>query len=136
MGKRLLGFLRLGFLSFFFGPTLFHDLARPAQGQRVRRHIFGDAGGSGDIGAFSDADRGDQNAVAAYEYAVFDDGLVLVYAVIVAGNGTGADIDFFADFRVTQVTEMVGFRAFAEAAFLQFHEISHVGVFTDFAAWA
>ena len=35
----------------------------------------------------------DQDGVAAYEDAVLDDGFVLVHAVIVAGDGSGADVD-------------------------------------------
>ena len=57
----LLGFLRLGFFSFRFGPAFFHDLAGAAQGKRIGRDVFGDGGGGGHVSAFADPERRDQD---------------------------------------------------------------------------
>src|ERR1700693_394081 len=103
----LLGFLGFGFFSFCFGPTFLYDLAGPAQGQRVGWDIFGDCGGRGYVCALSDANRRNQDAVAAYEDAIFDDGLVLANPVVVTGDGSRAHVYFLADFGVSQVGQMV-----------------------------
>ena len=108
--SHLLGLLGFGFfVSFCFGPAFFDDLAGAAQGQGVWRNVFGDCGGGGYVGAFSDTDWGDQDAVAAYEDSVFDDGFVFAYAVVVAGDGAGSDVYFLSDFGVSQVSQVVCF---------------------------
>jgi hypothetical protein len=118
-----LGFLGFCFFSFLLGPAFFVDLAGSAQSQGICRDILGDCRGCGDVGALADPQRGDQDAVAADKNIVFDDGLVFVYAIVVAGDGAGADIDLFADLAVPEVSQVVGFRAFTEAAFLQLDKI-------------
>src|SRR3989442_734576 len=58
----LLGFLCVCFRSLLFGPTFFYDLACSSQCQGIWRDIFGDRGGGGDVGAFPDSERRDQDA--------------------------------------------------------------------------
>ncbi len=106
------------FLSLFLGPTLFYDLAGSSQGQGIWWDIFSDRSGGGDIGAPPDAQGGDEDAVATDEDAVLDDGLVFAHTVVIASDGSGADVDLFADFAVSEIGEVVGFGALAEAALL------------------
>ena len=53
----------------------------------------------------------------ADERAVADHGARLVHAVVVAGDGAGADVDLLADRRVAEVGEVVGLRAALDSAF-------------------
>ena len=71
--------------------------------QRLRRDVLGDRRSGGDVGVLADAHRRDQLAVAADERAVLDDRLMLVHAVVVAGDRAGADVDLLADRRVAEI---------------------------------
>ena len=55
--------------------------------------------------------------VAADECAFADARDVLVDAIVVAGDGSCADVGGVADFGVAEIGEVVGFGAFAEARF-------------------
>ena len=61
---------------------------------------------------------------------------MLVDAVVVAGDGAGADVDAGADDGVAEVGEVVGLGAFAERGFLGFDEVADVGAFADVALGA
>ncbi len=111
---RLSGELCCGFLSLCRSPARLGDLAGTAEGEGVRGDLLGDAAASGDVGAVADGDRGDQGGVGADEDAVADGGLVLVDAVVVAGDDAGADVDAGTDDRVAEVGEVVGLGAGAE----------------------
>src|SRR3546814_4058768 len=50
----------------------------------------------------------------------------LVHAVVVAGDGAGADVDARADLRVAQVGQEVGLAAHAHARVLGLDEVAHV----------
>ena len=54
-------------------------------------------------------------------------------AVVVAGDGAGADVDALADDGVAEVAEVVGLGAFADGGFLGFDEVADVGSFADAA---
>src|SRR3712207_4397258 len=56
-------------------------------------------------------DRGDKLRVRADEYVVFDDGPMLVSAVVVAGDRAGADVHVPPDARVADVGEVIRLRA-------------------------
>ena len=45
--------------------------------------------------------------MAADESTVLYDGLVLMYAIVVAGDGAGAHVHAFANFRVSKIGQMV-----------------------------
>ena len=51
---------------------------------------------------------------------------MLLSAVIIAGDGSGADIDAGADLGIAQVREVVGLRAGAELCILQFDKVPDV----------
>ena len=72
----------------------------------------------------------------AWRPSLADDGLVLVDAVVVAGDGASADVGAFADLRVAEIGEMAGLGAFAELRFLGFDEVADVRVLADLAAGA
>ena len=57
-------------------------------------------------------------------------------AVVVAGDGAGADVDAGADDGVAEVVQVVGLGAFAEGDLLGFDEVADVGSFADAALGA
>ena len=75
--------------------------------------------------------RRDQLRVAADERAVLDDRLVLVHAVVVAGDRAGADVDVCADRRVAEVGQVIDLRPGAERGLLQLDEVADLGAFAD-----
>src|SRR4029077_15632994 len=87
---------RTAFFSFLtalaFRPAFLHRLARPAQGKRISRNVFRDTGSGRDVRPSPEAHRRHKSGVAADEYAILNHGLVLVDAIIVAGNRPGAHI--------------------------------------------
>ena len=74
-------------------PAGFGDLAGAAEGQGAFGDVFGDAAAGGDVGACADGDGSDEGGVGADEDSVADGGEVFVDAVVVAGDGAGADVD-------------------------------------------
>src|SRR5690606_17337954 len=86
------------------------------------------------VGALADSHRGNERIVRADEGIVADHGLRLVHAVIVAGDGTGPDIDPGADLGVAEVTEVAGFRARADLGFLHLDEIAQMDIRPQFGA--
>ena len=117
--------------SFVPGPAFFGHLSSASDCQSVRRNIFGDARSCADIGSLAELDGRDQRGVAADENAVLDNGLVLVNAVIVAGDGSSPDVDARADLRVAEVSKVVGLGSLAEPDLLGLDEIADVRAFTD-----
>ena len=61
-----------------------------------------------DIGAVADLDRRHQRGIGADEGALADIGTVLGDAVVIAGDGAGADIGALAHSRIADVAEMIG----------------------------
>ena len=104
----------LALIAFRFRPAFFDALAGARDDQRVCRNIFGDATGSRHVRAPADLYRRHQRRIAADEDAVSDYRAVLVHAVVIAGNGAGADVHAGPDFRVAEISQMLGLRAFAE----------------------
>jgi len=98
--RRLDGFPRF---PLFPRPTFFYDLPSAANRQSIFRHVFCDATRCADVRTFAHAHGGDQGAVAADEYSVVDDGGVLIHTVVVAGDGSGSDVDPGSDFSVAQI---------------------------------
>ena len=122
-------------ISFPCPPVLVH-LPSARDRQRLIGHIVGDRRAGGHIGALADRDRRDELRVAANEGAVADDGLVLLLAVVVAGDRAGADVDVLADRRVSQIREVARFRLAAERGLFQLDEVADVGLALDDAARA
>src|SRR5271157_38 len=76
------------------GPRL---LAAARHGKRVGIDWLGDHRARADISALADRDRRDERRVGANERARANVGLVLGKAVVVAGDGSGADVGARAD---------------------------------------
>jgi hypothetical protein len=88
-------------------PPAFAVVLRTAlHGHRVVRHVRGDDGAGADIGAVADFHRRHQRGVGAGEGARADRGLVLEEAVVVAGDGAGAEVGVGADMDVADIGEM------------------------------
>src|SRR6185436_18686866 len=68
----------------------------------------------------------DQLGVGTDEDIVLDYRAVLVGAVVVAGDGAGADVDVAPDRGIPDVGQVVRFGARADVGFLHFHEIADV----------
>src|SRR5436305_1342182 len=94
--------------SFGGGPAWFVGLAAAGEGEGVGGDVLGDAAAGGYIGSGADGDGGDEGGVGAYEGAVADGGDVLVDAIVVAGDGSGAYVDARADDGVAEIVEVVG----------------------------
>src|SRR4029077_10149045 len=73
-------------------PARLLHLLATGNGEGIGRHVPGDHAAGGNEGARADGDRRTERAVGADEGPGTDDGLVLAEAVVVAGNGAGADI--------------------------------------------
>src|SRR5688500_14944499 len=84
-------------------PGFFDDLRRALDGEGARRDVFRDHGAGADVSALADRQWGYEARVGPHEGAVTDGGVVLVDAVVVAGDGAGADVDAVADGGVADV---------------------------------
>ena len=123
------------FLPLLPRPAFFHDLPPAADGQRILRNVVGDAGCRSDVRALANAHRRHQRAVAANENVVVDDGLVLVDAIVIAGDRTSPNVYAGADLRVAQVREMIRLRSLPQLDLFGLNEITDVSTFTDLASW-
>src|SRR6185437_16556480 len=74
------------------GAALADALLAALDRHRVVRDIPGDDRARADIGAGADLDRRHQRRVGADEGALADQRLVLAKAVVIAGDGAGADV--------------------------------------------
>ncbi len=59
---------------------------------------------------------------------------MLLDAVVVAGDGSGADVDSGADFGVAEIGQVVGLRSLAELDLLGLDKVADVRAFSDVAA--
>ena len=102
----------------------------------MRRYILCDAGAGGDIGAVAESERSDERGVGADEDVIADGGGVFVYAIVVAGDGAGADVRARADDGVAEVGEVVGLGTAAHANLLGLDEVADVSLRSDVTAGA
>src|SRR3954452_19178268 len=85
------------------GAALAVVLRAALDGERIVGHVLGDDRAGADIGAVADFHRRHQRGVGADEGALADNGLVLGKAVIVAGDGAGAEIGIGSDMGVADI---------------------------------
>src|SRR6516164_7771668 len=83
-----------------FHPALDEPHRRPADGERAGRHVAGHGRPGADVGVVRDADGCDQLRVAADLDARADPRAMLLEAVVVAGDGSGADVAVCTDLAV------------------------------------
>src|SRR5207244_11130785 len=76
-------------------------------------------------------DRGDQLRVAADKDPILADGLMLVSAVVIAGDRAGADVHALADPGIAEVAEMIRLGALPQLGFFHLDEIADLGRATD-----
>ena len=109
-------------------PSLDAHLLGTRQRQRLGGRVLRDGRAGADGGALRNLDRRDQLSIGADEYVILDDSLVLVRAIIVAGNRSRADVDALADHGIAYVAEVVGLAAVRDDAILDFNEITDVNL--------
>ena len=63
--------------------------------------------------------------------ALADLGLVLLLAVVVAGDGAGADVGFRADRRIAEIRQVIRLRALAHRGLLELDEVADVRILAD-----
>ena len=90
--------------------------------------VLRDRRAGADRGACADLHRRHQHRARADERARADLGAPLVHAVVVAGDGAGADVHLLADRRVAEVGEVVGLGAALQLRLLHLDEVADVHV--------
>src|SRR3989441_11483369 len=93
------------------GPAFLHDLVAAADRERAGWNVLGDRRAGADVGALADRERSHEARVGADERVVADPRFVLRDAVVVAGDGAGADVDALAHGRVAHAREAGYLRA-------------------------
>src|SRR3989475_1017180 len=95
-------------------PAVLVDLAGPAQGEGLRRNIFGDSRARGDNRVPADSYRRYQHGAASDEATVFDHGGILLLPVVVTGDGPCANIHVRPERSVTEVSQVRSLRPAAD----------------------
>ena len=113
-------------------PVFDCDLMRARQGQFPCWSIFCKRRPGTDGGARTDFDWRNQLRVRTNEGVVADDRAELVYAVVVARDGTGADIDALAHVGVSDVRQMVHLGIPTDHGLLDLYEVANVVVALQF----
>src|SRR5687768_8258469 len=116
------------------GPGFLVCLAGAPDRERISRHVFGHHRAGGGVGALSHLHRRHQRGVRADEGPRADARQVLVPAVVVAGDGAGADVGLFPHHRVADVSKMPDGDAVRYFRLLQFDEVSDLHLSSDAAA--
>ena len=121
-------------LAYLGGPSFPLLLRAARQRQGIGRDVLGDDAARADIGALADLDRRHQRGVGADKGAGADLGAMLVEAVIVAGDGAGADISARADAGIADISEVVNLGALADLRLLDLDEIADMRVLGESGA--
>src|SRR5205814_2322571 len=95
-------------------------------GERIRWNVLRNRRAGPNVGTIADGEGGDEARVRADEGAGADLRLVLVEAVVVARDRTGADVRTGADRRVAKIREVVGLRPLAQPGLLELDEVADV----------
>src|SRR3954447_17531340 len=112
-------------------PALDVPLLAGADRERARWNVLAHRRAGAHVGILADRHRRDELRVRADESAVLDGRPMLVRAVVVAGDGAGADVAALADHRVAQVGEVIRLAALPERRVLQLHEVADVRPFAN-----
>src|SRR5512133_2110983 len=114
-------------------PAFLRDLPRPPEGEGARGDGLGHDGARGHVRARADLDGRHEDRVGPDERAVPDAGLVLLLAVVVAGDGARADVRAGAHEGVADVGEVVRLGALAEPRLLGLDAVADVRPLADVA---
>src|SRR6266850_337651 len=120
----------LGFPAFH--PAVHVRLAPPGDAEGAVWHVLGNRRAGCHVGTLADSHWGDQLTITADECPVLDDRRVLLRPVVVAGDGSGADIHPLADGGIAEVGKVVGLRARSHRGLLQLHEIADLCPFAHY----
>src|SRR3990172_7024468 len=113
------------------GPTPLDHLAAPGDGEGVRWNVLHDTRARGDVRALSHSDRRYELDVASDERSVTHDRLVLLDAVVIAGDGPRAHVRSSSDHRVPEVGEVRRLGAGTEPGIFELDEVPHFRPGTD-----
>src|SRR5512135_354686 len=115
-------------------PACDGQLFAARQSQFTGRSIFGNGRAGANGCSLAHADGSDELCIRANECVVLNDGAEFVRTVVVAGDGSGTDIDPAAHGAVANVAQMVRLAALADLAVLDFNEIPDMCIVMQFAA--
>ena len=104
-------------------------LGHPGDDEFVLAHFAGDRGTGADGRSLAHRHRRHQLGVRADKDVILDDGLVLVGAIVVAGDGTGANIHIGTNLAVAQIAQMTRLGAKPEGGILDLDEVADMGLF-------
>src|SRR5476651_2668868 len=119
-----------------FSPTFLVCLLGSRNRQRVGRNVVGHHRTGPDIGTVADLDRRYQRRIGADKSAGADIGVMLGDAVVIAGDGAGADIGARTDPGVADVAQMIGLGAGLDLGGFHLDEIADVDVGAEVGAGA
>src|SRR5471030_177945 len=84
-------------------------LRHAAQQQPVVRNVTGYRRASSDRHVITDSNGRDKLGIRSDENIIADNRFMFIHTVVVAGNGTRADVDVIANVRIAEVREVPGF---------------------------
>src|SRR5471032_3172823 len=90
-------------------PVWLMDLCHTAQQEAVIGNVTSNRGTRSDSDIIAHGNRRNQLGIRTDKHVIADNRFVLVYAVVVAGNGTGADIHVVANICIAKVRQVARF---------------------------
>ena len=129
----------------FFIAQLRHVLGRPARNltllgtferKSVSLDIARDARRRADDGAFTDGHGSNQHGIASDEYVVSDNRGMLAHTVVVAGDGTRANIDARSHGGIADIRKVRNLAAGTDGRFLNLHMRARLGSLAQMGARA
>ena len=95
-------------------PALHGNLFATRKGEYPGGCVLGDGTAGADRAALADRNRCHQLRIRTDEYTILDDGSVFVRTVVVAGNGSCADVYIAPDTAVADIRQVVGLGTIAK----------------------
>src|SRR6478752_6662736 len=123
-------------LSQAFCPAFLNCLFDARDSQRTSWNILGYYRPGANVSAIADLDRRDQRGIRTDEGTFADIGAVLGDAIIIAGDGAGANIGSLAHTRIADIGEMIGLGASLDPRLFHLNEISDVHILAKVGARA
>ena len=117
-------------------PPLFGDLSAACDRQGPSRNVPRDARPSADIRSVGNRYRRYKRRITTDKDTFANVCAVLVHAIVVAGDDTGANVRIGPNFGVAKIREMVCLRPLPNACILRLDEVAYVSSLTDIAPGA
>src|SRR5690606_29678564 len=121
---------RLRFLDWTY-PTFNCLLLWARNGQLACGRVLGQSSARPQCRPAPHFDWGYQLGIGTNESIVLDNSLVLVHAIVVASNGSSANVDTRTHLRIADIGQVIGLGSLTQRAFLDFDKIAHVGLRSD-----